>query len=155
MFIGQYIASNGGIATAEELAPYLDLETSGKTLINIKALPHGLFDGFATALLVHVPQLLAACFQLLLLLLSWILNNFFFVVVGEVEVPLARSESTALELALLLLAWVGFVFECGGCDCVGVAGSGGYSYKGHEESSCQGYLDCHGRDYISERGWKM
>ncbi|XP_051131990.1 uncharacterized protein At5g03900, chloroplastic [Andrographis paniculata] len=28
--IGQYIASNGGVVTAEELAPYLDLETSGK-----------------------------------------------------------------------------------------------------------------------------
>lgn len=31
--IGQYIASNGGVVTAEELAPYLDLETSEKVLI--------------------------------------------------------------------------------------------------------------------------
>lgn len=30
MQIGQYIASNGGVVTAEELAPYLDLETSDK-----------------------------------------------------------------------------------------------------------------------------
>lgn len=31
--IGQYIASNGGVVTAEELAPYLDLETSEKMVI--------------------------------------------------------------------------------------------------------------------------
>ncbi|CAL9026476.1 unnamed protein product [Prunus brigantina] len=30
--IGQYIASNGGVVAAEELAPYLDVETSGETL---------------------------------------------------------------------------------------------------------------------------
>ncbi|KAK9921263.1 hypothetical protein M0R45_029782 [Rubus argutus] len=30
--IGQYIASNGGVVAAEELAPYLDIETSGETL---------------------------------------------------------------------------------------------------------------------------
>lgn len=28
MQIGEYIASNGGVVTAEELAPYLDLETT-------------------------------------------------------------------------------------------------------------------------------
>ena len=30
--IGEYIASNGGVVTAEELAPYLDLETSKETV---------------------------------------------------------------------------------------------------------------------------
>ncbi|KAK9289377.1 hypothetical protein L1049_007532 [Liquidambar formosana] len=30
--IGQYIASNGGVVTAEELAPYLDLETTEATM---------------------------------------------------------------------------------------------------------------------------
>lgn len=28
--IGEYIASNGGVVTAEELAPYLDLETTNQ-----------------------------------------------------------------------------------------------------------------------------
>lgn len=30
--IGQYIGSNGGVVTAEELAPYLDVETAEKTV---------------------------------------------------------------------------------------------------------------------------
>lgn len=33
MQIGQYIASNGGVVTAEELAPYLDVETTEKTVL--------------------------------------------------------------------------------------------------------------------------
>lgn len=33
MQIGQYITSNGGVVTAEELAPYLDLETTDKTVL--------------------------------------------------------------------------------------------------------------------------
>lgn len=32
MQIGQYIASNGGVVTAEELAPYLDVENADKTV---------------------------------------------------------------------------------------------------------------------------
>lgn len=28
--IGEYIASNGGVVTAEELAPYLDVDTTDK-----------------------------------------------------------------------------------------------------------------------------
>ena len=31
--IGQYISSNGGVVTAEELAPYLDLETADNNLV--------------------------------------------------------------------------------------------------------------------------
>lgn len=31
--IGQYISSNGGVVTAEELAPYLDLETADRNLV--------------------------------------------------------------------------------------------------------------------------
>jgi len=31
--IGQYIASNGGVVTAEELAPYLDLQTTNGSLV--------------------------------------------------------------------------------------------------------------------------
>lgn len=33
MQIGQYIASNGGVVTAEELAPYLDVETTERTVL--------------------------------------------------------------------------------------------------------------------------
>lgn len=33
MQIGQYITSNGGVVTAEELAPYLDLETTDTTVL--------------------------------------------------------------------------------------------------------------------------
>lgn len=33
MQIGQYISSNGGVVTAEELAPYLDVETSGASTV--------------------------------------------------------------------------------------------------------------------------
>jgi hypothetical protein len=33
--IGQYITSNGGVVAAEELAPYLDLETSGRAMVSI------------------------------------------------------------------------------------------------------------------------
>ncbi|EYU35487.1 hypothetical protein ABFS82_10G053300 [Erythranthe guttata] len=44
--IGQYIASNGGVVTAEELAPYLDLETGEKTDDDSYILPVLLrFDG--------------------------------------------------------------------------------------------------------------
>ncbi|KAH6802758.1 Iron-sulfur cluster biosynthesis family protein [Perilla frutescens var. frutescens] len=44
--IGQYIASNGGVVTAEELAPYLDLETTGKMDDDSYILPVLLrFDG--------------------------------------------------------------------------------------------------------------
>ncbi|XP_019196709.1 PREDICTED: uncharacterized protein At5g03900, chloroplastic [Ipomoea nil] len=44
--IGQYIASNGGVVTAEELAPYLDVETSNKTDDESYVLPVLLrFDG--------------------------------------------------------------------------------------------------------------
>ncbi|GFP89865.1 uncharacterized protein at5g03900 chloroplastic [Phtheirospermum japonicum] len=44
--IGQYIASHGGIVTAEELAPYLDLETYGNTDDDSYILPVLLrFDG--------------------------------------------------------------------------------------------------------------
>lgn len=32
--IGQYISSNGGVVTAEELAPYLDLETADNNLVD-------------------------------------------------------------------------------------------------------------------------
>lgn len=31
--IGQYISSNGGVVTAEELAPYLDLQTNEQTMV--------------------------------------------------------------------------------------------------------------------------
>ncbi|XP_059668716.1 uncharacterized protein At5g03900, chloroplastic isoform X2 [Cornus florida] len=44
--IGQYIASNGGVVTAEELAPYLDLETTEETTDDSYILPVLLrFDG--------------------------------------------------------------------------------------------------------------
>ncbi|KAI3471935.1 hypothetical protein Pfo_028623 [Paulownia fortunei] len=44
--IGQYIASNGGVVTAEELAPYLDLETTEKMDDDSYILPVLLrFDG--------------------------------------------------------------------------------------------------------------
>ena len=33
MQIGQYISSNGGVVTAEELAPYLDVESTGATTV--------------------------------------------------------------------------------------------------------------------------
>lgn len=33
MQIGQYISSNGGVVAAEELAPYLDVETSGASTV--------------------------------------------------------------------------------------------------------------------------
>lgn len=33
--IGQYIASNGGVVTAEELAPYLDLETGKGNMVGL------------------------------------------------------------------------------------------------------------------------
>ena len=33
MQIGQYITSNGGVVAAEELAPYLDVETSGESMV--------------------------------------------------------------------------------------------------------------------------
>ncbi|KAJ0028587.1 hypothetical protein Pint_36011 [Pistacia integerrima] len=33
MVIGQYIASNGGVVTAEELAPYLDVQSAGGTMV--------------------------------------------------------------------------------------------------------------------------
>lgn len=32
--IGEYIASNGGVVTAEEIAPYLDVETTDKTVFS-------------------------------------------------------------------------------------------------------------------------
>lgn len=35
MQIGHYISSNGGGVAAEELAPYLDIETSGETLVSV------------------------------------------------------------------------------------------------------------------------
>lgn len=35
MQIGQYIASNGGVVTAEELAPYLDVETAEGTTVSL------------------------------------------------------------------------------------------------------------------------
>ena len=35
MQIGQYISSKGGVVAAEELAPYLDIESSGDTLVKI------------------------------------------------------------------------------------------------------------------------
>lgn len=31
--IGQYIASNGGVVAAEELAPYLDLQTTNGAMV--------------------------------------------------------------------------------------------------------------------------
>lgn len=34
MQIGQYIASHGGVVTAEELAPYLDVETTESTAVS-------------------------------------------------------------------------------------------------------------------------
>lgn len=34
--IGQYIASNGGVVTAEELAPYLDVETTENTVYHTR-----------------------------------------------------------------------------------------------------------------------
>ncbi|XP_058222602.1 uncharacterized protein At5g03900, chloroplastic isoform X2 [Rhododendron vialii] len=44
--IGEYIASNGGVVTAEELAPYLDLETTNQTGDDSYILPVLLrFDG--------------------------------------------------------------------------------------------------------------
>nr|GEY35397.1 iron-sulfur cluster biosynthesis family protein [Tanacetum cinerariifolium] len=44
--IGQYIASNGGVVTAEELAPYLDVESAEKTDDDSYVLPVLLrFDG--------------------------------------------------------------------------------------------------------------
>ncbi|GMP95198.1 hypothetical protein CsSME_00044334 [Camellia sinensis var. sinensis] len=44
--IGEYIASNGGVVTAEELAPYLDLETTKETADDSYILPVLLrFDG--------------------------------------------------------------------------------------------------------------
>ncbi|GKE92825.1 hypothetical protein Tco_1573920, partial [Tanacetum coccineum] len=44
--IGQYIASNGGVVTAEELAPYLDVESAEKTDDDSYILPVLLrFDG--------------------------------------------------------------------------------------------------------------
>ncbi|XP_050228025.1 uncharacterized protein At5g03900, chloroplastic isoform X2 [Mercurialis annua] len=44
--IGQYISSNGGVVTAEELAPFLDLQTSDKTNDESYILPVLLrFDG--------------------------------------------------------------------------------------------------------------
>lgn len=44
--IGQYIASNGGVVTAEELAPYLDVENADKTDDDSYILPVLLrFDG--------------------------------------------------------------------------------------------------------------
>ncbi|CAL5375891.1 unnamed protein product [Camellia sinensis] len=44
--IGEYIASNGGVVTAEELAPYLDLETKKETADDSYILPVLLwFDG--------------------------------------------------------------------------------------------------------------
>lgn len=44
--IGQYISSNGGVVTAEELVPYLDIETSSKTDDESYILPVLLrFDG--------------------------------------------------------------------------------------------------------------
>lgn len=33
MQIGQYISSNGGVVTAEELSPYLDLDTTEITVL--------------------------------------------------------------------------------------------------------------------------
>ncbi|PRQ43942.1 hypothetical protein RchiOBHm_Chr3g0473761 [Rosa chinensis] len=33
--IGNYISSNGGVVAAEELAPYLDIETTGDTLVSV------------------------------------------------------------------------------------------------------------------------
>lgn len=33
MQIGQYITSNGGVVTAEELAPYLDVENTEKMVL--------------------------------------------------------------------------------------------------------------------------
>lgn len=35
MQIGQYIASNGGVVAAEELAPYLDIKTAEKTMVGL------------------------------------------------------------------------------------------------------------------------
>lgn len=31
--IGEYIASNGGVVAAEELAPYLDVPVSGESMV--------------------------------------------------------------------------------------------------------------------------
>lgn len=33
MQIGQYIASNGGVVTAEELAPYLDVVSANDSMV--------------------------------------------------------------------------------------------------------------------------
>lgn len=42
--IGEYIASNGGVVTAEELAPYLDVETTEKMVFSLLGMAYRVLD---------------------------------------------------------------------------------------------------------------
>ncbi|CAL5373851.1 unnamed protein product [Camellia sinensis] len=60
--IGEYIASNGGVVTGEELAPYLDLETKKETMKRVcNWLPDDLKEEYLHSVKVVEKAVLRAC----------------------------------------------------------------------------------------------